>query len=69
MFDYFHANENPEIRNKILEHCPEVSKEPIYYTDNVKKVISTSGKMLNSAFTMIGGLFKTGVEKVGNYLN
>jgi hypothetical protein len=22
LFDYFHANDNPEIRNKILEHCP-----------------------------------------------
>lgn len=25
--------------------------------------------MLNSAFTALGGFLKTGVEKVGNYLN
>ena len=61
--------EEGEIRASIEEHYPNLEKEQIYYPDNIKKVITTSGKFFNNFFTTMGGYLKTGVEKAGNYLN
>lgn len=60
---------DPNLRAKIEENCPNVNTEQIYYPDNIKKTISTTGKFLSSAFTVIGGYLKTGVEKAGGFIN
>jgi hypothetical protein len=37
--------------------------------DTLKKVISYSGKILNTTFTTAGGFLKTGLSKIGNFLS
>lgn len=69
LLDITAADARPDIKNAIDMHYPLLEKEQIYYPDNIKKVITTSGRFFNTAFTFIGGLMKTGIEKTGNYLN
>jgi hypothetical protein len=61
--------EQPDIKQAIEKHCPTLEKDQIYFPDNIKKAITTSGKFFNSVFTTVGGYLKTGVEMAGNYLN
>lgn len=63
------AMEVPELKALIEEHYPMLEKEQIYYPDNIKKAIATTGSLLNKAFATIGGYMKTGVEKCGNYID
>jgi len=57
------------LRELILQNYPELEKEQIYYPDSIKKVITKAGSLIGSAFEIVGGYVKTGVEKAGNYLN
>jgi hypothetical protein len=67
--DYQTAMNDPSIRNKIEVHCKNIANEPAYNPDSIKEAISTTGKLLNNAFTMIGGFVKQGVSKAGEYIN
>jgi hypothetical protein len=67
--DYTTALNDPSIRNKIETHCKNIATEPAYNEDSVKEAITTTGKLLNNAFTMIGGFLKQGVSKAGEYIN
>lgn len=57
------------IRNKIETHCKNIANEPAYNPDSIKEAINTTGKLLNNAFTMIGGFVKQGVSKAGEFIN
>lgn len=61
--------EQAQIRQVIDKHYPNIEKDQIYFPDNIKKAITTSGKFFSSVFTTVGGYLKTGVEMAGNYLN
>ena len=61
--------EIPELKALIDQHYPNLEQEQIYYPDNIKKYIATTGNFLNKAFTTIGGFVKTGVEKCGNFID
>lgn len=60
---------DPSIRNKIETHCKNIAQEPSFNPDSIKEAISTTGKLLNTAFTVIGGFVKQGVSKAGEYIN
>lgn len=63
------AMNDASIRNKIETHCKNIANEPAYNPDSIKEAINTTGKLLNNAFTMIGGFVKQGVSKAGEYIN
>ncbi len=67
--DYNSAMNDPSIRNKIETHCKNILNEPAYNPDSIKEAINTTGKLLNNAFTMIGGFVKQGVSMAGEYIN
>ncbi len=61
LMPFSEAIEQPDIKEAVEKHCPGLDKEQIYYPDNIKKAITTSGKFFNSVFTTVGGYLKTGV--------
>lgn len=67
--NYETAMNDPTFRNKIETHCKNIAKESPYSSDSVKGAISDTGKLLNTAFTFLGGLMKQGVSKAGEYIN
>jgi hypothetical protein len=66
---YENAMMDPSISSKIEDSYPNIAKEQIFFPDKVKEAISTTGKFLSSAFTVIGGYMKVGIEKAGSYIN
>ena len=54
-----------KVRNKIEIHCPKISTEPVFNPDKIKQTINTTGKLLNNAFTVLGGFIKDGVSVAG----
>lgn len=60
---------DPSVRNKIETHCKNIANEPAYNPDNIKEAINTTGKLLNNAFTLIGGFVKQGVSKAGEFIS
>ena len=69
LVDYNQAIQIPELKALIDAHYPQLEREQIYYPDNVKKFISSTGSVLNKAFMILGGYLKTGVEKAGNFID
>jgi hypothetical protein len=65
LVDYNTAMNDPTVRNKIETHCKNIANEPAYNPDHIKEAINTTGKLLNNAFTLIGGFVKQGVSKAG----
>ena len=54
MTDFNTAMNDQAVKNKIETHCKNIEKEPVYNPDSIKEAISTTGKLLNAAFTTIG---------------
>jgi hypothetical protein len=69
LIDYETAMNDSSIRSKIEQHCPNVNKEPVMNPDQVKEAISTTGKLLGTAFTAIGGFMKQGVRMAGDFID
>ena len=63
------AHQTPAIKAAIDEHYPTLSNEQIYYPDNIKHAISSTGRVIGNVFSAVGDFFKGGVEKVGGYIS